>query len=257
MKSISQALLASLILLFTFCGQRESFDVVVVGGGPAGIGAALAAAESGAKTALIERDSRIGGTTVQARVCDIGLFYAWRQQIIAGPAWEMVKEAVAQGGGSLPDFSRQEYDKWMESVRRTCAKDGRGPYWGEWRAETHPGAPRADDRFLHVLTAADVKTPHGIATRLVEEANRDGVTLVIPASREGRAAAQREGRAPAQREGRAPARPTREITLLFNRTGKVGGEIRIVEKDAEGRVLSSKSRPLAETVTPQKGVLLK
>ncbi len=115
MKSISQALLASLILLFTFCGQRESFDVVVVGGGPAGIGAALAAAESGAKTALIERDSRIGGTTVQARVCDIGLFYAWRQQIIAGPAWEMVKEAVAQGGGSLPDFSRQEYDKWMES----------------------------------------------------------------------------------------------------------------------------------------------
>ena len=141
------------------------------------------------------------------------------------------------------------YDKWMEGVRRQCAKDGRGPYWGEWRAETHPGAPRADDRFLHVLTAADVKTPHGIATRLVEEANRDGVTLVIPASREGRAAAQREGR--------APARPTYEITLLFNRTGKVGGEIRIVGKDAEGRILSSSSSPLAETVTPQKGVLLK
>ncbi len=60
-----------------------------------------------------------------------------------------------------------------------------------------------------------------------------------------------------QREGRAPARPTREITLLFNRTGKVGGEIRIVKKDAEGRVLSSSSSPLAETVTPQKGVLLK
>ena len=91
------------------------YDVVVVGGGPAGIGAALAAAKTGARTALIERDSRVGGTTVQAEVCDMGLFYAWRKQIIAGPAWEMVCEAVAQAGGSLPDFSQQEYDKWMES----------------------------------------------------------------------------------------------------------------------------------------------
>ena len=52
------------------------YEVVVVGGGPAGIGAALAAAKVGARTALVERDSRIGGTTVQAEVCDIGLFYA-------------------------------------------------------------------------------------------------------------------------------------------------------------------------------------
>ena len=42
------------------------YDVVVVGGGPAGIGAALAAVKVGARTALVERDSRIGGTTVQA-----------------------------------------------------------------------------------------------------------------------------------------------------------------------------------------------
>ena len=91
------------------------YDLVVVGGGPAGIGAALAAAKVGASTVLIERDTRIGGTTVQAEVCDIGLFYAWRRQIIAGPAWEMVCEAVAEAGGSLPDFSKQEPDQWMES----------------------------------------------------------------------------------------------------------------------------------------------
>lgn len=91
------------------------YDVVVVGGGPAGIGAALAAAETGARTALIERDSRIGGTTVQAEVCDMGLFYAWRRPIISGPGWEMVKRAVAEAGGTLPDFSNQEANKWMES----------------------------------------------------------------------------------------------------------------------------------------------
>ena len=35
------------------------FDVVICGGGPAGIGAAVAAAEKGAKTALIERGTFI------------------------------------------------------------------------------------------------------------------------------------------------------------------------------------------------------
>lgn len=108
-----------LFILLTVLGvlscSSPVYDVVVVGGGPAGIGAALAAAKAGARTALIERDSRVGGTTVQAEVCDMGLFYAWRKQIIAGPAWEMVCEAVAQAGGSLPDFSRQEPDQWMES----------------------------------------------------------------------------------------------------------------------------------------------
>lgn len=91
------------------------YDVVVVGGGPAGIGAALAAVRVGARTALVKRDSRIGGTTVQAEVCDMGLFYAWRRQIISGPVWDLVTEAVAAAHGSLPDFSKQEPDKWMES----------------------------------------------------------------------------------------------------------------------------------------------
>lgn len=101
----------------TSCVEKATatYDVVVVGGGPAGIGAALAAVKTGARTALIERDSRIGGTTVQAEVCDMGLFYAWRRQIIAGPVWDLVKKAVEEANGSLPDFSKQEPDQWMKS----------------------------------------------------------------------------------------------------------------------------------------------
>lgn len=97
------------------CTRQEPYDVVVVGGGPAGIGAALGAAATGASVALVERDGRIGGTTVQAEVVDMGLFHAWRRQIVAGPVWDLVTEAVREAGGTLPDFSAQEPDKWMES----------------------------------------------------------------------------------------------------------------------------------------------
>ena len=102
----------------------ELYDVVVVGGGPAGIGAALSAANVGAKTALVERDSVIGGTTVQAKVCDMGLFSAWKRQIIAGPAWDLVTNAVAAAHGTLPDFAAQRPDKWMASCVLRPARPG-------------------------------------------------------------------------------------------------------------------------------------
>jgi hypothetical protein len=42
-------------------GEGEDFDVIVAGGGPAGIGAALGAASSGAKTLLLEARAFFGG----------------------------------------------------------------------------------------------------------------------------------------------------------------------------------------------------
>lgn len=93
----------------------ELWDVVVVGGGPAGIAAALSSAKCGARTALVERDARLGGTTVSAEVLQMGLFHAWRKQVIAGPGWDLVTNAVGMAGGTLPDFSKQEPRRWWES----------------------------------------------------------------------------------------------------------------------------------------------
>ena len=103
-------LVAAAVLAGSLCAA--TFDVAVVGGGPAGIGAALASAKTGAKTVLVERDARLGGTTVSAEVLPIGLFHAWNRQVIAGPCWELVTNVYVFGGGKLPDFPKLNPRDW-------------------------------------------------------------------------------------------------------------------------------------------------
>ncbi len=83
----------------------DSYDVIVVGGGPAGCIAAIQAARTGAKTALIEKNGILGGTTVVSAVNFPGLFHAWGKQEIAGIGWEIIERTVEKGGAKLPDFS--------------------------------------------------------------------------------------------------------------------------------------------------------
>jgi len=47
--------------------EGEVFDVIVAGGGPAGIGAALAAAANGAKILLLEAKAFFGGVAAVSR----------------------------------------------------------------------------------------------------------------------------------------------------------------------------------------------
>ena len=50
-----------------FAGAPPCFDVAVVGAGPGGIGAALAAAKTGAKTVVLGRYGYVGGQPSRPR----------------------------------------------------------------------------------------------------------------------------------------------------------------------------------------------
>lgn len=93
-------------------------DILVIGGGTAGVVAAIQAARAGKKTILVENGSMLGGTTTTGGVAFPGIFFAWGKQVIGGIGWEMVQEAVSLNNDQLPNFSiphgRQH---WKHQVR--------------------------------------------------------------------------------------------------------------------------------------------
>jgi hypothetical protein len=77
--------------------NRIDADVVVCGGGPAGINAALAAARSGSRTILIERYGFLGGMSTAALVYPWMTFHTMEgKQVIAGTAQEIVNRLMAE-----------------------------------------------------------------------------------------------------------------------------------------------------------------
>ncbi|MFC1597386.1 FAD-dependent oxidoreductase [Planctomycetota bacterium] len=85
--------------------ETKEAEVLVVGGGTAGVIAALQTARAGCRTILVENGSMLGGTMTVGGVAFPGLFHAWGRQIIAGIGWELVTETVEFDDGRLPDFS--------------------------------------------------------------------------------------------------------------------------------------------------------
>lgn len=95
----------------------KDFDVVVFGGGSAGVVAAIQSARAGAKTLLVEKTGLFGGTTTNGGVNFPGLFHAWGQQVIAGIGWELISRCVEEAGTSMPDFTDYNRPHWQLQIR--------------------------------------------------------------------------------------------------------------------------------------------
>lgn len=72
------------------------YDVIVCGGGPAGIGAACAAAECGAKVLLLERYGRLGGMGIHALV----------GPVMGRAQCRVTDRILARTGGRVIDFAQ-------------------------------------------------------------------------------------------------------------------------------------------------------
>lgn len=86
-------------------------DVLVVGGGPAGVGAGLAAARQGARTLVVEQFNCLGGVATAGGHGHISIFSEWggQRRIVGGIAHEIANRVVAEGFGI-----RNPHGIWFE-----------------------------------------------------------------------------------------------------------------------------------------------
>jgi len=85
----------------------RNFDVVVAGGGTAGVVAAVAAARQGARTALVEAKGYPGGVAVEGGTALHSFYNLWKafpgvekRQVVKGIPQELVDRLAARGGTS-------------------------------------------------------------------------------------------------------------------------------------------------------------
>ena len=85
--------------------HQKVFDVIVVGGGPSGVCAAISAARNGLDVLLIERYGFLGGMNTAGLVGPLMTFHAGNLQIVRGIPDELIEELKSQNGspGHLVD----------------------------------------------------------------------------------------------------------------------------------------------------------
>ena len=94
-------------------------DVVVAGGGPSGLIAALAAARAGAKTILVEQYGFLGGMATAASVGPFSPFHYDDQQITMGIPQELIERLMKAGGSTghlkcVPEYGSGSYMAYFD-----------------------------------------------------------------------------------------------------------------------------------------------
>jgi hypothetical protein len=88
-------------------------DVLVVGGGPAGVGAAIGAARTGASVFLVEETGAFGGMWTQGLVITLAGYNSWlapdRVRVVDGVGGDWLRRATAIGGAV-------DHDGWVLST---------------------------------------------------------------------------------------------------------------------------------------------
>ncbi|HOK56101.1 MAG TPA: FAD-dependent oxidoreductase [bacterium] len=103
--------------------EKGKYDVVVVGGGIAGVSASVSAARNGVKVCLIEKSCCLGGLATLGLVnvyipfCD-----GKGNQIIKGIAEELIRVCGGDGNAKIPDYWLSENKKEQRKTTRYFAE---------------------------------------------------------------------------------------------------------------------------------------
>lgn len=165
-------------------------DVLVAGGGAAGIAAAIAAAREGAETWLVESTSMLGGLATFGLInLLLTLDDGAGRQVVGGLCQEFVDRLDARGAAIHPDSSEwnSEQEAAVDRWRRA------GLIWG-----APPEAVRysvAFDPEAFVDVALELLDAHGVLVRLMTscvavENTGARITAVVMESKSGREVAQ-------------------------------------------------------------------
>lgn len=155
------------------CGE---YDVIVCGGGIAGVAAALASSRCGAKTLLIEREYTLGGlatlglVTIYLPLCD-----GMGNQVSYGITEELLKLSVKHGAaGRCPE-------KWLSEdyTREERQKSGR------YEAQFDPNVFAVDCEKLLLGEGADILYGTLVCSAPVEDGR---ITHVVVENKSGRKA---------------------------------------------------------------------
>src|SRR5512132_2675407 len=136
---------------------HEETDVLVVGGGPAGCAAAVAAARLGAKVTLVERYNHLGGLSTGGLVIWIDRMSDWEgKQIITG-------------------FAKEILDRLPEGAVAGAPPE----QWGSTDAEPVAHWRERLSAFRDVVTWSPMIDPEWLKYESVEMLLQDGVRLLL------------------------------------------------------------------------------
>lgn len=101
--------------------MESAYDVIVMGGGTAGVIAAVQAGRAGARVLLVEKTGMLGGTMTVGGINAPAHFFAWGRQVIGGIGWELVRRTLEETGQPVPepDFTRDNPRPRHLSMDRT------------------------------------------------------------------------------------------------------------------------------------------
>lgn len=152
-------------------------DVLVAGGGPAGVCAAVGAARAGARTFLVERHGFLGGMWTAGMVLTLAGFNSWLRpyhRCVDGVAGEWIKRAAAQGG--CQDHTGFVLNSDPEVMKRVAdeliAEAGVQMLLHCWSAD-----PIMEDGAVRGLCVENVDGRRAIRARVVIDCTGDGEVM--------------------------------------------------------------------------------